>query len=101
MTRRYYIEKTLSLNSPILWTDSVLGQNPPAGSSTTQAFTDTNAPNRFYRVRAIASVSLIVAAEVTTWNVASESATTLLVDLPHLLSNANKRPPIAEQCHLP
>jgi hypothetical protein len=52
-TRYYYIEKTPSLSSPV-WTDSGLGLvSPSAGSSTTAAFTDTNAPMRFYRVQAV------------------------------------------------
>jgi hypothetical protein len=52
-TRFYYIEKTLSLN-PMNWTDSGLGLIlPDPGTSTTDSFTDTNAPNRFYRVEAI------------------------------------------------
>lgn len=52
-TRFYYIEKTLSLN-PMNWTDSGLGLiSPDPGTSTTDSFTDTNAPNRFYRVEAI------------------------------------------------
>jgi hypothetical protein len=57
MTRRYYIEKTLSLSTPIIWTDSGFGQISPAGASTTQGLTDTNAPNRFYRVRAVLPLS--------------------------------------------
>jgi hypothetical protein len=52
-TRYYYIQKTTTL-SPTNWTDSGLGLIPPApGPSTTDGFTDTNAPIRFYRVQAI------------------------------------------------
>jgi hypothetical protein len=52
-TRYYYIRKTTGLSSPP-WTDSGLGLVPPsAGSSTTDGFTDTNAPVRFYRVEAV------------------------------------------------
>ena len=51
-TRCYYIEKTLDLTSP-MWFDSGLGLIAPDGASTARAFADTNAPNRFYRVRAV------------------------------------------------
>jgi hypothetical protein len=51
-TRFYYIEKTRSLSSPV-WVDSGLGLTTPDGSSTVRSFTDTNAPMRFYRVRAV------------------------------------------------
>jgi hypothetical protein len=51
-TRFYHIEKTLNLGAPA-WSESVLGSiSPDAGSSTMRSFTDTNAPVRFYRVRA-------------------------------------------------
>jgi hypothetical protein len=52
LTRRYYLEKTLDLGAP-LWLDSGLGLIVPDGSSTTRSFSDTNAPMRFYRVRAV------------------------------------------------
>jgi hypothetical protein len=52
-TRYYYIQKTTSL-SPTNWVDSGLGLISPApGSSTTNGFTDTDAPIRFYRVQAV------------------------------------------------
>lgn len=51
-TRRYFLEKTLGLSAP-LWVDSGLGQIGPDGASTTRSFGDTNAPMRYYRVRAI------------------------------------------------
>lgn len=51
-TRRYFIEKTLNLTTP-LWFDSGLGQITPDGASTTRTFGDTNAPMRYYRVRAV------------------------------------------------
>jgi len=52
-TRYYYILETPSLSSAV-WTDSGLGLiSPFAGSTTTAGFTDTTAPTRFYRVRAV------------------------------------------------
>ena len=52
-TRYYYLQKTLDLN-PGIWSDSGLGLvSPAAGSTTTAAFADTNAPIRFYRVEAV------------------------------------------------
>lgn len=52
-TRYYYLQKTSRLNSAI-WLDSGLGLiSPSAGSSTTDGFTDTNLPARFYRVQAV------------------------------------------------
>ena len=51
-TRCYLIQEALDLASPV-WTDSGLGLITPTGSSTTRAITDTNAPNRFYRVQAV------------------------------------------------
>jgi hypothetical protein len=51
-THYYYIEKSLSLDPAPIWFDSGLGIISPAGPSTTQTFSDTNAPVRFYRVRA-------------------------------------------------
>jgi hypothetical protein len=51
ITRRYRIEKTLSLTAPE-WTDSGLGLIVPDGLSTTRNFADTNAPMRFYRIEA-------------------------------------------------
>ena len=52
-TRYYYIQKTTGLSAPA-WTDSGLGLvTPSAGSSTTDGFTDANAPVRFYRVEAV------------------------------------------------
>jgi hypothetical protein len=52
LTRYYYIQKALGLTPPS-WFDSGLGLIPPGGASTTRSFGDTNAPTRFYRVRAI------------------------------------------------
>jgi hypothetical protein len=51
LTRNYHIQTTTNLVSQI-WTDSGLGIISPAGSSSTRAFTDTFATNRFYRVEA-------------------------------------------------
>jgi hypothetical protein len=52
-TRFYYLQKTLDLTTPV-WADSGLGLVPPSAASITTAnFTDTNAPARFYRVRAV------------------------------------------------
>ena len=52
-TRLYYVQKNPDL-ATANWTDSGLGLiTPSAGSSTTSGFTDTNAPARFYRVRAV------------------------------------------------
>jgi hypothetical protein len=55
-TRRYYLEKALNLGVPV-WVDSGLGQIEPDGASTTRSFSDTNAPMRFYRVRAVRPLS--------------------------------------------
>ena len=52
LTRQYYIEKTLKLTPPT-WSDSGLGLILPGGASTMGTFSDTNAPMRFYRVRAV------------------------------------------------
>jgi hypothetical protein len=52
LTRCYQIEKTLNLSSPA-WTDSGLGLISPGGVSTSRTFLDTNAPIRFYRVKAV------------------------------------------------
>ena len=52
LSRCYYIEKSLSLTSP-LWLDSGLGIIAADGAATARAFSDTNAPMRFYRVRAV------------------------------------------------
>lgn len=52
MTRNYVIEQTMNLNPP-LWFDSGLGVIPPAGPTTTDMFTQPNAPARFLRVRAV------------------------------------------------
>ena len=52
-TRYYYLQKALTLNSNV-WTDSGLGLvAPSAGTTTSDGFSDTNAPDRFYRVEAI------------------------------------------------
>jgi hypothetical protein len=52
LTRCYTIEKTLDLNSPT-WVDSGLGLIIPDGAMTTRMFSDSSAPMRYYRVRAI------------------------------------------------
>jgi len=52
LTRYYFIQETTDLESP-LWIDSSAGLVVPSGPSTTRAFTDTDAPMRFYRVQAI------------------------------------------------
>ena len=51
-TRGYYIQQTLDLTTPV-WFDSGLGLIAPDGASTTRTFADTNAPVRFYHVRAV------------------------------------------------
>src|SRR5437899_5618567 len=51
-TRCYLIEKATDLDSSV-WSNSSLGLITPSGSSTTRAFSDTNAPERFYRTRAV------------------------------------------------
>ena len=50
MTRNYFIEQSLDL---ISWFDSGLGLIPPAGPTTTDAFTHGHSPQRFFRVRAV------------------------------------------------
>ena len=56
-TRLYHIQEALELKAPV-WSDSSLGLiSPSAGSSTTGGFTDTNAPVRFYRVKAVLPLS--------------------------------------------
>ncbi len=52
LTRYYFIQETTDLEST-LWIDSSAGLVVPSGLSTTRAFTDTDAPMRFYRVQAI------------------------------------------------
>jgi len=53
LTRYYYIQQTPSLSAPV-WTDSGLGLiSPSIGSTTTDGFTDTTSPTRFYRVQAV------------------------------------------------
>jgi hypothetical protein len=51
LTREYQIQKTTNLATQV-WIDSGQGVISPAGSSTSRAFTDTFATNRFYRVQA-------------------------------------------------
>lgn len=52
-TRLYYIQKNVTLGSSN-WMDSGLGLIAPSGgATTTDSFTDTNAPDRFYRVKAV------------------------------------------------
>jgi hypothetical protein len=56
-TRLYHLQKNPNLGTTN-WTDSGLGLiSPSPGSSTTDGFTDTNAPNRFYRVQAVKPLS--------------------------------------------
>jgi hypothetical protein len=52
LTRYYYVQKTLGLNPPV-WLDSGLGLITPDGATTFRAFSDTNAPHRFFRVEAV------------------------------------------------
>jgi hypothetical protein len=52
LTRYYYVQKTLGLQPPI-WVDSGLGLISPDGAATFRAFTDTNAPHRFFRIQAV------------------------------------------------
>jgi hypothetical protein len=51
-TRYYYLQKTTNLVTNN-WADSGLGLIPPAGSSTSDNFTDSKASIRFYRVEAM------------------------------------------------
>ena len=56
-TRVYTIQKTTGLGTAP-WGDSGLGLIAPAGgNSTTDSFSDTNAPARFYRVQALLPLS--------------------------------------------
>lgn len=55
-TRCYQIELTLTLTTPV-WLDSGLGMIAPDEISTTRMFADTNAPIRFYRVKALKPLS--------------------------------------------
>lgn len=48
--RNYFIEQSMDLNS---WLDSGLGNIPPAGPTTTEAFTHPYSSKRFFRVRAV------------------------------------------------
>jgi hypothetical protein len=50
--RFYYLQKTPSLPATN-WVDSGLSLIAPDGAATTRAFSDTNAPTRFYRVQAV------------------------------------------------
>jgi len=52
LTRCYQIEKTLDFATP-LWLDSGLGLIAPDDVTTTRMFPDTNAPARFYRLKAL------------------------------------------------
>jgi len=51
-TRLYSVQESLKLAAPA-WYDSVLGLISPDGAFTTRNIPDTNAPIRFYRVRAV------------------------------------------------
>jgi hypothetical protein len=56
-TRFYYLQKNVDIGTAT-WTDSGLGLIAPSGgTSTTDGFTDTSAPNRFYRVQAVLPLS--------------------------------------------
>jgi len=52
LTRYYHIQETLSLD-PANWIDNSVGLISPEGTSTTSSITDTNAPERFYRIQAL------------------------------------------------
>jgi hypothetical protein len=56
LSRCYFIEQTLDLAVPS-WFDTGLGIVAPDGATTTRNFADTNAPARFYRVRAVKPLS--------------------------------------------
>jgi hypothetical protein len=56
-TRTYFLQKALDL-APASWLDSGLGVIAPDGAATTRSLGDTNAPMRFYRVRAIRPLTL-------------------------------------------
>jgi hypothetical protein len=51
LTRYYSIQETTDLDFPV-WTTNNVGVIVPIGSSTTRAFSDSAATNRFYRVQA-------------------------------------------------
>ena len=56
--RFYHIERSVNLATPG-WGESVLGSiAPDVGASTLRSFADTNAPDRFYRIRAARPLSL-------------------------------------------
>ena len=55
-TRFYYLQKNSDLNTSF-WFDSGLGLVTPDGASTTRIVNDTNAPMRYYRVRAVKPLS--------------------------------------------
>ena len=57
LTRCYQIEKTLNLTGPT-WLDSGLGLIASDEPTTTRMFADTNAPMRFYRVKAMKPFAL-------------------------------------------
>jgi hypothetical protein len=51
--RLYHVERNVNLASSV-WGESALGTiAPDVGASTTRIFADTNAPIRFYRIRAV------------------------------------------------
>ena len=56
LTRCYFLEKNLDLTTS-LWLDSGLGIIAPDGASTMRAVADTDAPMRYYRVRAVRPLS--------------------------------------------
>jgi hypothetical protein len=56
-TRCYYVQETLNLLPLQTWFDSGLGAVSPDGLTTTRLVTNTNAPNRFYRVQAFRPLS--------------------------------------------
>jgi hypothetical protein len=52
LTRAYFVQKNVDLDSPT-WVDSGLGKITPTETFTTRSFTDASASNRFYRVQAV------------------------------------------------
>jgi hypothetical protein len=50
--RCYYVLESLDLSQMPTWFDSGLGAVAPDGLTTTRLVTNTNAPNRFYRIQA-------------------------------------------------
>jgi hypothetical protein len=55
--RCYYVVESLDLSSVPTWFDSGLGAISPDGLTTTRLITNTNAPNRFYRIQAFRALA--------------------------------------------